>query len=50
MIVLTPVIPFLPLADRLGFSPVPASLLLAIAAMYVVATELAKRWSHQPTA
>ena len=53
MIALTPVIPFLPLADRLGFTPVPAALLLAmfaIAAMYVVATELAKRWSYQPTA
>ncbi|MEO8680348.1 MAG: magnesium-translocating P-type ATPase [Vicinamibacterales bacterium] len=53
MLALTPVIPFLPLADRLGFTPVPASLLLAmfaITAMYVGATELAKRWFYQPTA
>ncbi|MEO8482472.1 MAG: magnesium-translocating P-type ATPase [Acidobacteriota bacterium] len=46
MMVIAPVIPYLPYAERLGFVHLPAGLLAALAlivALYVVATELAKR-------
>jgi Mg2+-importing ATPase len=42
-------LPYSPLAETLGFAPLPVSLLLAIATVlgfYVVASELAKRWFH----
>jgi hypothetical protein len=43
-------IPFLPFAGLFGFVPLPGALLAAvavIAALYVGATELAKRWFYR---
>jgi Mg2+-importing ATPase len=42
-------LPYVPLAAPLGFGPVPLSLLLIIAAilaLYVIASEIAKRWFY----
>jgi Mg2+-importing ATPase len=50
MIAVTPLIPFLPGADYLGFVPLPSRVLAALAlvtALYVVATEAAKRWFYR---
>jgi Mg2+-importing ATPase len=47
LIVLTPLIPYLPFAAVLGFVPPPLSLLAVvcgITVLYVAATELAKQW------
>jgi Mg2+-importing ATPase len=43
-------IPFLPFASLLGFEPLPASLLAALAgitALYVLGAELMKRWFYR---
>jgi Mg2+-importing ATPase len=43
------VLPYVPLAQPLGFAPVPPFLLLIIAAilaLYVIASEIAKRWFY----
>ena len=53
LIPLTFAIPYLPHADVLGFVPLPASLLVALAAvtaLYVAATELMKRWFYRGAA
>ncbi|HEX6005398.1 MAG TPA: magnesium-translocating P-type ATPase, partial [Burkholderiales bacterium] len=42
-------LPYLPFAPALGFAPIPASLFLVIAmilALYIAASELAKRWFY----
>ena len=43
-------IPYLPYAQSFGFVPLPGRLMAAIAAitaLYVLATELAKRWFYR---
>jgi Mg2+-importing ATPase len=50
MMAVTPIIPFLPGAARLGFVPVPLPLLatlVGITLLYVAATELTKRWFYR---
>ena len=50
MIVVAVVIPYLPFVRSFGFVPLPGVLVAAIAAitaLYVVATELAKRWFYR---
>jgi magnesium-transporting ATPase (P-type) len=51
LIVLTCAIPYLLLAAALGFVPLPAVLLLtvaAITALYILAAELTKHWFYRP--
>jgi Mg2+-importing ATPase len=53
LIVVTFAIPYLPFASVLGFVPLPVPLvvtLCAITALYVAATEGAKRWFYRPPA
>lgn len=50
LIVLALAIPFLPYGAVLGFVPLPASLIVALVAitlLYVLATELAKKWFYR---
>jgi Mg2+-importing ATPase len=50
LMVLTPLIPYVPFADALGFVPIPATLLavlLGITAVYVLAAEMTKRWFYR---
>ena len=50
LIPITLAIPYLPYASVLGFVPLPGALtaaLLAITAMYIVATEVLKRWFYR---
>jgi len=50
LIALSFAIPYLPFAGAFGFVPLPGALLAAVAAitaLYVAATELAKRWFYQ---
>jgi Mg2+-importing ATPase len=53
LIPLTLAIPFVPHVGALGFVPLPASLLAALAgvtALYVFATEILKRWFYRRAA
>jgi Mg2+-importing ATPase len=50
LMVLTPMIPYLPFADALGFVPIPRNLLavlLGITVLYVLAAEMTKRWFYR---
>jgi Mg2+-importing ATPase len=51
LFVITPLIPYVPGASVLGFTPLPMpvlSTILAITACYVLAAEAAKRWFYRP--
>jgi Mg2+-importing ATPase len=50
LMVVTPVIPYLPFAEALGFVPIPPILLavlLGITVLYVLAAEMTKRWFYR---
>jgi Mg2+-importing ATPase len=50
--VITPALPYLPFMSVFGFVPIPwtlTALVLAIAVLYVIAVEIAKRWFYQAT-
>jgi Mg2+-importing ATPase len=52
LVVLTPLVPYLPFTSVFGFVPVPWTLtatVLGITALYVVAAEITKRWFYRTT-
>lgn len=53
LVAVTPAIPYLPLASAIGLVPLPSALLLyifAIAALYMLGAESAKRWFYRRNA
>ncbi len=50
LVIITLLVPYLPLAEYLGFAPIPIPMLITLAvitALYVLAAEVAKKWFYR---